>query len=86
MTTPGNTTARGYGYAHQKQRKRWAKVIAQQGGTPCARCGGWIDAAEPWDLGHHDHDRSIYTGPEHRACNRATSGRRTTPGVTTLRW
>jgi hypothetical protein len=28
---------------------------------------------QDWDLGHDDYDRSRYTGPEHRRCNRQTS-------------
>ena len=76
MTAPTSpkTAARGYGGRHQALRKRWAQIIAE-GGAACARCGGAIVPPMLWDLGHVDHDRSRYVGPEHRACNRATAGR-----------
>lgn len=81
MPKPGSTTARGYGSEHQKERAR-AKRVVDAGEAYCWRCGGWIDPAMPWDLGHDDHDRSVYRGPEHRGreCpmggNRGTARRR----------
>ena len=74
----GRTTARGYGTAHQKRRAQVARLVAT-GTARCARCGRPIVAWEPWDLGHDDDDRRRYAGPEHRACNRATAGRRADP-------
>ncbi|MGE3140566.1 MAG: hypothetical protein AB7I08_02770 [Thermoleophilia bacterium] len=73
-----STTARGYGWVHQQVRARWAVSVAT-GRVCCARCGLPIEPGEPWDLGHDDHDRTRYSGPEHRACNRATAGRRGEP-------
>lgn len=65
------TTQRGYGHDHQQLRKQAARLVAT-GTARCWRCEQLIDPREPWDLGHDDHDRTIYRGPEHQACNRAT--------------
>lgn len=64
-----------YGWKHQKLRNRWARDVAR-GEVECARCGEPIWPEEPWDLGHVDGDKSRYSGPEHRACNRATAARK----------
>jgi hypothetical protein len=72
------TAARGYGRAHQLLRARWAPRVAA-GGVDCWRCGQPIRADEDWHLGHDDHDRTIYRGPEHVGCNCATEGRREQP-------
>jgi hypothetical protein len=80
-----STTVRGYGAVHQALRKRWASRVVR-GEVRCARCGRLIVPGTPWDLGHDDYDRSRYTGPEHRACNRATSGRRVETRVRSRRW
>lgn len=81
---PGSTAARGYGSDHQKDRARVKRDLVDPGLASCWRCGGWVNPAMPWDLGHDDHDRTVYRGPEHRGreCpaggNRATTGRRVT--------
>lgn len=71
----GTTTERGYGADHQTVRAQVAPMV-EAGAATCWRCGDPIDPDGPWDLGHDDHDRSIYRGPEHPGCNRATSSRR----------
>lgn len=74
MPSAGNTTARGYGHIHQQKRAEWQKVI-DAGAADCARCSDPIKPGDDWDLGHDDHDRSKYTGPECVKCNRSAGGR-----------
>jgi hypothetical protein len=75
VNRPG-TVARGYGPVHKRLRAAWAALV-EAGQVWCARCGKWIEPGTPWDLGHDDNDRSLYTGPEHRACNTAAAARKT---------
>jgi hypothetical protein len=71
------TAARGYGSAHQQKRRVWARRIASGERINCARCGRPILPGMHWDLGHVDGSgKSLYSGPEHRACNRATETHR----------
>lgn len=71
----GTRQQRGYGAGHQRLRVEWEPRVAT-GTVPCARCGELIAAGERWDLGHDDHDRTKYRGPEHAdRCNRAAAGR-----------
>jgi hypothetical protein len=74
MASGVGTTARGYGWRHQQLRARVAQIVAA-GRAVCWRCGRPIRPGARWDLGHDDHDRSLYRGPEHLRCNRATAGR-----------
>jgi len=62
---------RGYDADHRAERASWAPDVAT-GTVHCARCGGLIAPTQSWDLGHTD-DRSGWTGPEHRRCNRAAA-------------
>jgi hypothetical protein len=67
----GSTTDRGYGPAHRALREHYRPAV-EAGAVVCWRCGQLIQPGEAWDLGHDDHDRNVYRGPEHRAHNRAT--------------
>lgn len=66
--------ARLYGPTHRALRRRWDAAV-QSGAAICARCGLHISPGEPWDLDHHDTDKTAYLGPSHARCNRATEGR-----------
>lgn len=68
------TVAKGYGQAHKRLREKHARDVAA-GVAVCWRCRRPIRPGEPWDLGHHDVDRSRYMGPEHRRCNRGEPSR-----------
>ena len=78
---PGRTTTLGYGHQHQQLRAQWAPIVAL-GRTVCTPyrhpqfpdCPGLITPADPWELGHDDTDKTKYTGPEHRTCNRRADG------------
>lgn len=64
---------RGYDTRHDRLRATY-KARQDAGETfTCWRCGQPITG--PFDLGHDDTDRTIYRGPEHPHCNRATAGR-----------
>ena len=66
--TRGKTTERGYGGHHQALRKT-IDLQVKAGEAVCWRCLKAIHPAEQWDLGHDDHDRTKYMGPEHLYCN-----------------
>lgn len=65
MPRPGLTSSqRGYGADHRRRRAEWAPLV-QAGTVDCWRCSQPLDPDQPWDLGHDDHDRTLYRGPEH---------------------
>ncbi|GIH07486.1 hypothetical protein Rhe02_55530 [Rhizocola hellebori] len=76
----GTTTQRGYGVNHVELREQWRPHV-EAGRVSCARCKLPIKPGEPWDLGHDDHDRTKYRGPEHAECNRGAS-KRVTDAIT----
>lgn len=58
------TAARGYGGSHQAKRAAIQRRMDRGETFNCWRCGLPVDPAN-WDLGHDDHDRTKYRGPEH---------------------
>jgi hypothetical protein len=86
---PGSTTARGYGSAHRAERAHWLPhVEAGQVNCHAKVCLMQTRRILPgslWDLGHTE-DRTAWTGPEHRRCNRADGGRRRHRADSPNRW
>lgn len=70
----GTRQQRGYDAEHDRERARWAPLVAT-GNVKCWRCGDYIAAGAAWTLGHCDVDRRIYHGPECPPCDYAVSGR-----------
>lgn len=73
----GTRQQRGYGSDHDRLRAGWQSRLDDGEVVHCWRpdCGRRIDP-RAWHLGHDDHDRTIYRGPECPACN-LSHGRRT---------
>lgn len=71
----GTRQERGYDARHDALRADYQRRMNRGETFQCWRCGDDIDP-EHWHLGHDDHDRSTYRGPECPPCNLATSGRR----------
>lgn len=68
------TTEKGYGAAHQAERRKWQAKI-NLGSVPCSRCQEPVTASDPWELDHDD-TKQGYLGPAHTTCNRAAGGRK----------
>lgn len=60
---------------HQRMRTQWEAAVAT-GKAECWRCSEPLAPDQPFDVGHDDHDRNVYRGPECLKCNRSTSTRR----------
>lgn len=58
---------RGYDVAHERERQRWAPLVAT-GRIQCARCYRLIAPGAVWHLDHNA-DRTGYLGPSHARCN-----------------
>lgn len=77
-TPAGSTTARGYGYDHQKLRRA---LLPYAYGTPCPHygidplCTGLMQPGQHLDLDHTD-DRAGYRGMAHATCNRRAGARK----------
>jgi hypothetical protein len=74
----GTRQQRGYNAEHDRLRAQWKpKVEAGQvdcHARVCLMPIRRILIGARWDMGHTD-DRTTWTGPEHRRCNRAAGGK-----------
>lgn len=83
----GNTTARGYGADHQRERERLRPSV-EAGNAECAEVvchmtSRSIDPTDEWELAHTV-DREGYHGPAHWLCNRRERRLRADPDALEL--
>ena len=64
----------GSDWTHTKLRRSWQARMDAGEPVDCWRCHKPIDVGD-WHLGHDDHDRTIYRGPEHPRCNLSAAGK-----------
>lgn len=74
----GTRQQRGYDAAHDKLRADYQRRMDAGETHTCWRCSRPINP-NAWHLGHDDHDRTMYRGPECPPCNLATATRRISP-------
>lgn len=66
------TTERGYGWPHQRARRRLARTLP----TPCGYCGVLIRPGEPWVAAHRiDGDPKAGWIVAHPQCNEGAKKR-----------
>ena len=74
-----STTARGYGAAHQRARRRFILLpLKRHGFVTCVTCGARCTRPDQVDLGHDHTDPTgrTYRGPQCIPCNRGDGARR----------
>jgi hypothetical protein len=73
----GTRQERGYDAAHDALGRDYQRRMDAGERFSCWRCDKPLGTRRniDWQLGHDDHDRTKYRGPECPACNLATSGR-----------
>lgn len=70
----GTRQQRGYDATHDTLRAEFQRRMDAGHRFNCWRCTKPIDPTH-WHLGHDDHNRTVYRGPECVPCNLATAGR-----------
>lgn len=72
MPSKGSTAAKGYGAAHEAQRRAWKPRVARGEvdchAVVCLELDRRIAPGSEWHLGHNP-ERTRWTGPEHPLCN-----------------
>jgi hypothetical protein len=80
----GSTSARGYGWNHQKERARYQQRMDAGEVFVCSKCRRHVNP-RAWDLAHLPGDKTQYLGPQHIPCNRNTTAEKRTSRMPSLR-